>query len=313
MVSTELLSIITPVYNGEKYIAETIDSVLNAKIEISFEYLVLNDGSLDSTLSILKGYGNKIKLFTHENIGESATFNFGLQKARGKYLLVLNADDPLLNGELINRAIEVLELNSNVVALYPDWKIIDENGIILKTNILPEYSDEIMIGQNVCLPGPGVIFRRNAAIEIGGRSTKWKFVGDYDFWLRLSRLGKIQKLPEVMAQWRSSSSSTSILNRGENMAMERIEVMEEFLGKNQNLGHLDRMARGNAYYVAARLAFFDPNVKGRYLLLKAFRIRRNLPEQARIREVLFILLTPLSTYVIDLFPSLKLKKSPCAS
>ena len=91
------------------------------------------------------------------------------------------------------------------------------------------------------------------------------------------------------------------------MAMERIEVMEEFLGKNQNLGHLDRMARGNAYYVAARLAFFDPNVKGRYLLLKAFRIRRNLPEQARIREVLFILLTPLSTYVIDLFPSLKLK------
>ena len=91
------------------------------------------------------------------------------------------------------------------------------------------------------------------------------------------------------------------------MALERIEVIEEFLAENQNLGHLERMARGNAYYMAARLAFFDPNVKGRYLLLKALWIRRNLPERARIREVLFILLTPLSTYVINLFPSLKLK------
>ena len=72
MAPTPLISIITPVYNGQKYIAETIDSVLNASINIPFEYLVLNDGSQDSTLAILEGYGDKIQTISHENMGESA-------------------------------------------------------------------------------------------------------------------------------------------------------------------------------------------------------------------------------------------------
>jgi glycosyltransferase involved in cell wall biosynthesis len=302
-----VISIITPVYNGEKYLTETIDSVLTADIEIPYEYLVLNDGSSDSTLTILEGYKESIRIFSHANLGESATFNRGLENASGKYILVISADDPLLTGSLISRAIRILESDTSIVALYPDWRIIDENGKILKTKILPEYSDEIMIGLSRCLPGPGVIFRKDSAIRIGGRNTKWKFVGDYDFWLRLSRVGRIQRLPGVLAQWRDNVDSTSISQRGNQMASDRIRVIEEFISGNDLPVDLASKALGNAYYIAARLAFFDSKINGRKLMLKAFKFRHGWPEEAKIHVVMFLLLMPISSLVFKMFPAIKAK------
>lgn len=304
MAPSPLISIITPVYNGEKYIAETIDSVLNASINIPFEYLVLNDGSQDSTLAILESYGDKIQTISHENMGESATVNFGLENARGKFILVISADDPLLTGELVNRAVQILESEPLIVALYPDWRIIDEFGTTLKVNILPDYSDEIMIGRCRCLPGPGVIFRKDAAIKIGGRRARWKYVGDYDFWLRLSRVGRIQRLPGVLAQWRDNEDSTSISQRGHAMALDRIQVMEDFISEHNIPFKLSRKAIANTYCVAARLAFFDSTVEGRTLLFKAFKHRHGWPEEARIHIVLYLLLTPISTFLVKQFPSI---------
>ena len=305
MAPTPLISIITPVYNGEKYIAETIDSVLNASINIPFEYLVLNDGSQDSTLAILESYGDKIQTISHENMGESATVNFGLENARGKFILVISADDPLLTGELINKAVQILESEPLIVALYPDWRIIDKFGTTLKVNILPDYSDEIMIGRCRCLPGPGVIFRKDAAIKIGGRRAKWKYVGDYDFWLRLSRVGRIQRLPGVLAQWRDNEDSTSISQRGQAMALDRIQVMEDFIIEHDIPLKLSRKAIANAYCLAARLAFFDSRVKGRTLLFKAIKHRHGWPEEARVHIVAYLLLMPMSTLMMRIFPSIK--------
>jgi len=307
MVSEPLVSIITPVYNGANFIAETIDSVLNAEVEIPFEYLVINDGSSDQTLEILKSYGNRVRTLSHENIGESMTVNRGLENAVGRYILILSADDPLLTADLINMAVSVLEAKSSTVAVYPDWKVIGEAGETLKINILPEYSDEIMIGHCRCLPGPGVVFRKDAALKIGGRRKKWKFVGDYDFWLRLSREGRIERLPGVLAQWRNSQGSTSISQRGIEMANDRIQVIEEFLTEHEIDSKLTRKALGNAYYMAARLAFFDPIIKGRELLFKSFKLRRSWPEEAKVHIVIYLLLIPISTRIMELFPTLKTK------
>lgn len=304
MNAEPLITILTPVFNGEKFISQTIQSVLCADINITFEYLVIDDGSTDQTLEILQKYGNTISLFSHENIGESATVNRGLEMAKGRYVLVLSADDPLLTGDLINQAVKILEEKDSLVALYPDWQVIDQYGEVLKINILPEYSDEIMIGRCRCLPGPGVIFRKDAATIIGGRRKKWKFVGDYDFWLRLSREGEIQRLPGVLAQWRRSYESTSISQRGLEMANERINLIADFLLNNKIDPILSRKAQGNAYYLAARLAFFDSRIKGRSLILMGFKLRRGWPEEARLHVILFLLLLPLSRTVTYLYPKL---------
>ena len=242
MLNRPILSIITPVFNGERYIAETVNSVLSASFNFTFEYLVLDDGSTDKTLSILEEYRNYLTIFTHKNMGESATVNKGIENAAGDFILVINADDPLLTEDLVNIGCQVLIDDPSLVAIYPDWKIVNDLGKTIKINILPEYSDEIMIGECRCLPGPGAIFRRSAAIKINGRRTNLRYVGDYDFWLRLSRIGKIKRTPGILAQWRESQSSTSISHRGLEMAIERIEVTSNFLSENVVPKNITKMA-----------------------------------------------------------------------
>jgi len=304
MNSNPVLTIITPVYNGEKYISETIESVINSQITYSYEYIVLDDGSTDSTLRILQSYKQRIKIISHENVGESATVNIGLENASGEFILVISADDPLLTSELINRACKILIENSSIVAIYPDWKIIDESGNTLRNKILPEFTDELLVGHCKCLPGPGTIFRKDKALQIGGRRSCWKFVGDYDFWLRLSRVGKIVRLPGVLAQWRENQNSSSVSQRDNRMATERIKVIENYLFENETSEDLSRKALGNAYYLAARLAFFDPKLNGRFLLFKSFRYRRGWPEEARLYVVLYLILMPLSSVIIRPFSKL---------
>jgi glycosyltransferase involved in cell wall biosynthesis len=304
MLNELVLTIITPVYNGEKYISETIESIISAKIDITYEYLVINDGSTDSTSLILDRYKDKVKILTQQNLGESAAVNTGLTHSRGDFVLVVNADDPFLTADLINKGIKILFADPSIVAIYPDWKIISDDKKTKKIIILPEYADEIMIGCCRCLPGPGTLFRKDTALKIGGRSTNWKFVSDYDFWLRMSRQGVIVRLPGVLAQWRESLSSTSYSQRGKLMAVERIKVMEKFILENKISVPLQRKALGNSHYLAARLAFFDSTIAGRKLLFQAFKNRRGWPEEAKLHIVIYLLLLPLSSYIVYKFPKL---------
>jgi glycosyltransferase involved in cell wall biosynthesis len=304
MPSGVVLTIITPVYNGEKYISETIQSVISANITINYEHIVVNDGSTDSTISILNQYREKIVIISQHNSGESAAVNAGLRLSKGKFVLVINADDPLLSGELINRGVKILVTNPSIVAVYPDWKIISDSNETKKIKILPEYSDDLMIGRCRCLPGPGTIFCKDAAVRIGGRRTNWKFVSDYDFWLRMSRQGIISRLPGVLAQWRESHNSTSVSQRGLSMANERIKVIESFLLENKLPLSLQRKARGNSYYLAARLTFFDSSIPGRAMLFKAFINRRGWPEEARLHVVVFLILMPFSAFLVKIYSKL---------
>ena len=298
MQEKPLVSIITPVYNCESYIANTIESVLNSIIDISHEYIVVNDGSTDATASIAMQFKNQIQYFSQNNGGESSAVNLGIEKARGKYILILNADDPLLTGQLINKLVPIMESQVSLVAIYPDWQIIDSEGKVMEEIRLPDFSDEIFIGLNHCLPGPGTIFRRDAAIRIGCRSEEWKYVGDYDFWLRLSRLGEIRHFPEILSQWRSSSVSTSVSMRGTDMARERIKVISDFLVGMPTDFHMRRKALGRAHYLAARLVFFDNTISGRKMLIEGFRIRGGWIEKSNFLVLLYIFLTPLSGWIV---------------
>ena len=88
------------------------------------------------------------------------------------------------------------------------------------------------------------------------------------------------------------------------MANERINLIADFLLNNKIDPILSRKAQGNAYYLAARLAFFDSRIKGRSLILMGFKLRRGWPEEARLHVILFLLLLPLSRTVTYLYPKL---------
>ena len=292
-----ILTVVTAVFNGQDYIEETINSVLAAAQNIEFEYIVVNDGSTDATLDILLKFGNQIRIIDKPNSGESESVTIAFGEARGDYLIVVSADDPLFTSKLFENSIEEFEQDKNLAAIYPDWRMIGPAGEILKEIRVPDYSDELLIGRCITLPGPGVIFRKSAALEIGGRRKKWTFVGDYDFWLRLSRLGELRHRPEVLAQWRYHPDATSVNKRGPKMANERIAVIEEFLSENIVDKKIAKMAQGSAYFMAARLVFFNSEVPGKKYLLKSFQKRKGWVEEAKIYIIMFILFTPISSSI----------------
>jgi glycosyltransferase involved in cell wall biosynthesis len=296
-----IVTVVTAVYNGEDYIEETILSVLSAARSIEFEYIVVNDGSTDSTLRILEKFEGQIKIIDKANSGESESVTIAFGEALGEYLIVVSADDPLPSEKLFEKSFDDFSSDLNLVAIYPDWNMIGPQGEVLKTIRVPDYSDELLIGRCITLPGPGVIFRKSAALKIGGRRKKWTFVGDYDFWLRLSRIGELRHRPEVLAQWRYHPGSTSVNKRGPKMASERIAVVEEFLSEFSVDPKIARMALGSAYFMAARLVFFNPQVPGKRYLIQSFQKRKGWVEEARLHIILYILLIPISSSFYKLF------------
>lgn len=293
-----MITVITPVFNGAPYVRETINSVLSAIGQESIEYIVINDGSTDNTAEILNSYGNQIKVVTQENGGESSAVNRGLEIARGEIALIVSADDPLPSNRVFIGAEDYFKKNPKVVAWYPDWEIIDSTGQVLQKVEVEEFTDTALIGRFKCLPGPGTLIRTASAVSIGGRNTKWTFVGDYDFWLRLSRIGELRKRHECVAQWRFHPQSTSIARRGRRMADERINVIEEFLNSNDVEKSLAREARAHASYYAARLAFFSNKVDGKKLLLRALRSNSMRIQEGNPLVYLFILLLPFSRIIV---------------
>ena len=292
-----LISIIIPVYNGEEYLSETLDSILEHTSQIQCEILVIDDGSIDLTSRICVAYGNKIKYFHQVNQGEFAATNKGLQVATGNYVLVVSHDDPMLSATLLPIATSILDSHPEIVCVYPDWQIIDALGKVIDVRVVKEYTSEELIGRFNCLPGPGAIFRKKVAIEIGGRR-KWKFVSDYDFWLRLSQRGDFKRIPGVHAQWRSHQNSTTVSQKSFEMASERIALMEDFVSSNKVESSLAKNCLSSAYYFAARLGFFSSKIPAKKWLLKSFRIRQGWPEIANPLVVIFILFLPFSKFIL---------------
>ena len=299
-VDRPLFSIITPVFNGQEFIRETLNSVLEAARGFPFEYIVVDDGSTDRTPSILLEFSNQIKIISQENGGEPSAVNSGLAKASGDFILVLSADDPLFTSQIFEGVEYFFNANKDVVAWYPDWRKIDHSGKLIEEVFPLEFNLERILGLGMCLPGPGTIFRADAARKIDGRSTKFKFASDYEFWLRLSQTGKIVHRKQVVAQWRQHDSSTSVALRGKDMGEERIKLIDSYVETYQVSDSLARTARASSRYFAAALGVFDKNVDSRKLILESIRISKGLPKVAKIRVVIFALLHPLSFFFIEL-------------
>jgi glycosyltransferase involved in cell wall biosynthesis len=291
-------TIITAVYNCEKYITETIESIFKFTMGIEFEYIVVNDGSNDGTLQLIEKYEGRIKIINQSNMGEANAINSALKIARGNYCLIVSADDPLCSQELFTLAKKILDSDKGVVAVYPDWLMINDFGLLISKVITDDYSERLLIGQFKCIPGPGAIFRTEIALSVGGRSNKYRFVSDYEFWLKLSQHGRFVRIPKHIAQWRNHQDSTSIKSKGYLMAKERISLMENFTKEYKLSAEITKSALSHAYYHAALLSYFTHEVPGREWMVKALSINQGWLKGSKPRIVLYLLLFPISYKVV---------------
>lgn len=220
-----MVSVITPAYNRASYLDETILSVLGQDYP-KVEYIVLDDGSTDNTREVLGKYDGRIIWETHPNIGETRTVNKGLAMAHGEIVVVVNSDDPLLPGA-VSEAVAFMQSHPDILVAYPDWNYIGPNSEVTGHIRVREYDYLYMVGHHFCNPGPGAFIRRRAFELAGLRDTSFRYVADFEYWLRLGMYGQFARIPKTLATFRVHSDSASVSARGVQMAEEHIRLVNK--------------------------------------------------------------------------------------
>lgn len=143
-----LLSIVLPTYNRENYLKRSIDSVLNQTYK-NWELLIIDDGSSDETLSLVKSYLNKfsnIRYFYHKNRGAAYSMNIGMQNCHGEFITFLGSDDEYLENHLELR-VKYLTKNENTDLLHSPAKIIGNEFVKDKNDKTKKiHLDECILG-----------------------------------------------------------------------------------------------------------------------------------------------------------------------
>lgn len=230
MSQAPTVSVLMPVYNAERYLAEAVESVL-AQTFTDFELLVIDDGSTDGSLAILRRYeaqDPRVRLVSRPNTGYVVALNEMLGMARGEFLARMDADDVCMP-ERFERQVHFLREHPDVVCLATVIDLIDLAGRLLHpvTGALThEEMEQQALDGVVPLNHPTVMMRKASVVEVGGYRTWAMPAEDLDLWLRLARVGRLAKLPETHLRYRLHPSSVS--ERQQALQMERIrDVVQE--------------------------------------------------------------------------------------
>jgi len=249
-----LVTIITPAYNREDLIEETIHSILDQQYP-NLEYIIIDDGSKDNTFAIAKKYaGKQVHVLTQKNMGETRTVNKGFSLAHGEIIAVINSDDPLLP-DSIQTMVNYMQSHPDILAVYPDWVVINEKSQIIEQVHPADYSYITMLAQHYCIPGPGTFFRKRAIKLTGGRSLEFRYVADFAFWLKLGMYGKLAHLRKTLATFRVHSGSQGVYARGKEMAAEHKKLIDFVYADPDLLKEafsVKKQAYASAYFHAAQ-------------------------------------------------------------
>jgi len=200
------VSVIMPCYNQGQYIDEAVGSLL-AQTYQDFEIIVINDGSTDeSTVRLLQTYEKpNLIVFHTENRGPSAARNTGIERARGYYILPLDADDRIAP-TFLEKTVPVLDKNPNVGIVYTQAELF---GAKTGPFDLPTYHfPNILLGNMIFNTS---LYRKSDWEAVGGYNENmvlgWE---DYDFWLSILELGRdVVQVPEILYFHREVSNSRS--------------------------------------------------------------------------------------------------------
>lgn len=199
------VSVILPVYNGEKYLRFAIESVLNQTFR-DYELIVVDDGSIDRTPAIAREYGERLRYVRQENTGASGAFNHGVQLASGRYISWLSHDDVFMPAKL-EKQIAAISRTTEPSACYTDIQMIDSRGRVFLDRRLPEHSRQealrnVLTGGPICMASYSLLYDRRCIDEVGMYSSKLRYTEDVDMLARLARHFPLIRVPEIQMQVR---------------------------------------------------------------------------------------------------------------
>ena len=199
MSDTPAVTVLMPVYNAERYVAQTVESILSQTFR-DFEFLIINDGSTDGSLEILRDYAGRdgrIRLVSRPNTGYVAALNEGLELARADLIARIDADD-LSHPRRLELQVARMRGEPELVALGSNAYAIDGHGRMLGDYDVPPTHEEIESNHlrgSSSIHHPAVMLRREAVKRVGGYRKELMPCEDFDLWLRLGEVGRLANLP----------------------------------------------------------------------------------------------------------------------
>lgn len=204
-----LVSVVTPSLNQAGFIREAIDSVL-AQDYPRLEYLVVDGGSIDGTLDILRSYGDRLQWISEPDAGQSDAINKGWRRAGGEVIAWLNSDDVYLPGA-VRRAVAHLQKHPEAAGVYGDCYFVDAQGRELERYPARPYDYGELVRRTVnYIPQPATFLHRTVLDSVGFLDPGLAMALDLEYWLRLGLQHSLVYLPQPLACLRLHSSCKSV-------------------------------------------------------------------------------------------------------
>jgi glycosyltransferase involved in cell wall biosynthesis len=226
-MTTPLVSVIMPVYNGEAYLAAAIDSVLGQTMQ-DLELVVVDDGSTDGSTAILARYGERIRVLRQANAGVSAARNAGIASARGEFIAFLDSDD-WWESDFLQEMVAAMADPATAIA-YCGWQNVGiKPG---KPFVPPDYegADKMhhLLRFASLWPIHGILIRRSLMPPGLPFNPAYPACEDYDLWLRIAAFHRIQRVPRVLAYYRRHGDANATSNQAR-VARYNLLVKRRFL------------------------------------------------------------------------------------
>jgi glycosyltransferase involved in cell wall biosynthesis len=262
MTSSPLVSVVTPSFNQGSFIAETISSVLGQDYPF-IEYLVVDGGSTDDSLDILRNLGEHVRWISEPDRGQADAINKGWRRTRGDVVAWLNADD-LYRPGAVARVVAFLCDHPDVDLVYGDCDYIDKRGgVVGRHPTRPADIVDLLASAVNFIPQPATFLRRRVFETVGGLDENLHYVMDFEYWLRVGIQRRIAYMPGCLAGFRwheDSKTSTHSAQMGDELcAMYRRLFASGILPRH--LQRLERPAMSNAFYAAAGYQLSAGNVR----------------------------------------------------
>lgn len=205
-----LVSIVTPVYNLADFIEETVLSVLNQDYP-RIEYIVMDGGSTDGTLEILAKYRDRLRVISQADRGTADAINQGFRLSRGEIFAFLNADDTYLPGA-VRTAVECLAAHPEAGGVYGEANWVAEDGRFIERYPTRPF-DPALLAHECYICQPACFLRRETFLNAGLLDPDLECVFDYDLWIRVSRLARLEKTDAVLANSRMRPAGKTLGQR----------------------------------------------------------------------------------------------------
>jgi glycosyltransferase involved in cell wall biosynthesis len=200
------------VYNGERFLGEAIESILNQTFR-DFEFIIVDDASTDGTRNIIEHYKKTdvriVSVINERNMERAVSRNKGIRIAQGEYLSIIDSDDISLP-EKLARQVEYLDRNSGVGFVGTAWCTIDERGHEIAEHELPETNAGNII-HFMCRPS--IMTRKYCVEKAGGYNADFVPSEDYDLWLRVAEMSSPAAIRDRLFKYRVHSKSSTVLQR----------------------------------------------------------------------------------------------------